>query len=118
MFQRTIRFLARIAIVCGAGLALISPANGQSKRPPITPPHVVKLVKPDCGTGQSCNGIHGMVVVTVDVLTDGTVGDTTIKTGDPRLTDVAVKAAKQCRFEPGTFNGKPTSMNFDIKYQF
>ena len=54
----------------------------------------------------------------VDVLTDGTVGDVTPKSGDQRLLDDAMKAAKQCRFEPGTFDGKPTSMNFDLKYQF
>jgi TonB family protein len=59
-----------------------------------------------------------LVVVTVDVLTDGTVGDATVKGGDQRLADDALRAAKQCRFQPGTFSGKPTSMNFDVKYQF
>ena len=99
-------------------MVLVGPANGQSKRPPIVPPHAIKLVKPDCGVGQNCHGIHGLVVLTVDVLTDGRVGDVTPKSGDQRLLDDAVKAAKQCRFEPGTFDGKPTSMNFDLKYQF
>jgi TonB family protein len=56
--------------------------------------------------------------VTVDVLIDGTVGEATVKSGDPRLADAALQAAKQCRFEPGTFNTKPTSMNFDVKYRF
>jgi hypothetical protein len=54
----------------------------------------------------------------VDVLTDGTVGDATVKSGDPRLADDALKAAKQCRFDPGTLLGKPTSMNYDLKYEF
>ena len=87
------------------------------KRPPVVPPRVIKIVKPDCGVGQSCHGIHGDVVVVVDVLADGTVGDVTVRSGDPRLFDDATKATKQCTFEPGKL-GKPTSMNFDLKYQF
>jgi TonB family protein len=90
----------------------------QLNGPPVVPPRVIKMVKPDCGVGQSCNGIHGDVVVVVDVLTDGTVGDVTVRSGDPRLFDDATKAAKQCTFQPGTLLGKPTSMNFDLKYQF
>ena len=82
------------------------------------PSRVIKIVKPDCGVGQSCHGIHGDVVVVVDVLADGTVGDITVRSGDPRLFDDATKAAKQCTFEPGKLLGKPTSMNFDLKYQF
>ena len=58
------------------------------------------------------------MVVVVDVLTDGTVGDATMESGDPRLADDALKAAKQCRFYPGTLLGKPTSMNYDLKYEF
>jgi hypothetical protein len=30
----------------------------------------------------------------------------------------AASAAKQCRFEPGKLNGKPTGTNVDLKYQF
>jgi len=89
-----------------------------TQRPPIVPPHPIKLVKPDCKVGRGCHGIHGLVVVTVDVLEDGTVGEATAKSGDQRLLDDALKAAKQCRFEPGQFNGKPISMNYDLKFQF
>jgi TonB family protein len=62
--------------------------------------------------------IRGVVELTVDVLTDGTVGDVTVKSGDPRLADEAARAAKLCRFKPGTFLGKPTSMNYDLEYKF
>lgn len=95
----------------------VAEPHSQLKRPPVVPPRVIKIVKPDCGVGQSCNGIHADVVVVVDVLTDGTVGDVTGRSGDPRLFDDATKAAKPCTFEPGKL-GKPTSMNFDLKYQF
>ena len=105
-----------VAAVFCASVTLIHQANSQ--RPPVVPPHPTKLVKPDCSVGKRCHGIHGVVVVTVDVLTDGTVGDTTLKSGDARLADDALKAAKKCRFQPGKFSGKATSMNFDVKYQF
>jgi hypothetical protein len=92
-------------------------ANSQYKGPPVVQPRLIKMVKPDCGAGQSCHGIHGTVIVDVNVLTDGTVGDVAA-TGDPQLFDDATRAAKQCRFQPGTFLGKPTSMGYTLKYEF
>jgi TonB family protein len=118
MFLRKVRIFVIPAILFCASVTLVSRAQNQTGKPPVVPPHPVKLVKPDCGDGRSCHGIHGVVVVIVDVLTDGTVGDATVDKGDPRLADAALKAAKQCRFQPGTLLGKPTSMNFDLKYQF
>jgi hypothetical protein len=111
-----------VAKVPDPGAQSLPTKNAEShpplKEPPVVPPHVVKVVKPDCSSGQSCHGIHGDVVVVVDVLADGTVGDVTARSGDPRLFDDATKAAKQCIFQAGTLVGKPTSMNFDLKYQF
>ena len=88
------------------------------KGPAVVPPRIVKTMKPDCGEGQSCHGIHGEVVVAVMVQVDGTAGEITVESGDPRLFDAAKSAAKQCTFEPGTFMGTPTSMSFDVVYQF
>lgn len=85
---------------------------------PFIPPRCIKLAKPDCNVGQACHGIHGDVVVVVTVLEDGTAGQVTPRSGDPRLFDDATKAAKQCRFQPGTIHGSPASMNFDLKYDF
>ena len=96
----------------------VAESHGQLKGPPVVPPRLIKLARPDCGVGQSCHEVHGEVVVVVDVLADGTVGGVTVRSGDPRLFDDATKAAKQCTFEPGTLLGKPTSMNFDLTYQF
>jgi len=61
-----------------------------------------------------------LVVLNVDVLTDGTAGEVEAAEpgADERLVDAATAAAKKCRFKPGTFNGKPTSMNFVLKYKF
>jgi TonB family protein len=110
--------LTRIVVSVCVVLALIGQADSQSEKPPVVPPKITKLFKPDCSAGHNCHGIRGVVELTVDVLTDGTVGDVTVKSGDPRLTDEAVRAAKLCLFKPGTLLGKPTNMNYDLKYQF
>jgi TonB family protein len=107
-----------LAIAFCVALCLAIPAATQSGKPPVVPPQLLKMAKPDCSSGHSCHGIHGLVELTVDVLTDGTIGDVKVKSGDPRLADEALIAAKQCRFKAGTLMGKPTSMNFDLKYQF
>ena len=110
MLLRKTHTLVIFALVLSAGVTLIDRA--QSQKPPVVPPRPIKMFKPDCGAGQSCHGIHGLVVVTVDVLTDGTVGDATVKKGDSRLVDAALKAAKQCRFQPGTFAWKTDEHEF------
>ena len=58
--------------------------------------------------------------VSTSVLSDGTAGhvEPTEPRADERLVDAATAATKQCRFEPGTFDGKPTNMNYVPKYKF
>ena len=107
-----------VAVLCGVGLSTAQPTGSQNGHSPIVFPRPVKLVKPDCSKGNACHGLHGEVVVTVTVLTDGTVGETDPKGANQVLRDAAESAAKQCRFETGTFNGKPTSMNYDLRYKF
>jgi TonB family protein len=119
MFLRKIQIFATTAVVLSVSVTLVDQAQSQTAKLPIVPPVPVKLVKPDCGDGESCHGIHGVVVVGVYVLADGTVDDATVDDkSDPRLADAALKAAKQCRFQPGTLHGKPTRMHFDLKYNF
>lgn len=89
-----------------------------SNHPPMVPPRVVKIVKPDCSIGRSCHGVQGDAIVIINVLADGTVGEVYVNSGDPRLFEDAIKAAKQCVFQAGTLLGKPTSMNFNLKYEF
>ena len=117
MLQQIVRIAAVFAVVCCICMTT-NYAVGQTKTFPVVPPRLRKLVKPDCSDGQLCHGMHGTVIVVVDVLTDGTVGDTTVKSGDPELADFALKAAKKCRFDPGKLLGEPTSMNFELEYKF
>jgi TonB family protein len=119
MFLRKKQIFATTALVLSVSATLINGAYSQTAKLPIVPPVAVKLVKPDCGDGESCHGIHGVVVVGVYVFADGTVDDPTVDdNSDPRLVDAALKAAKRCRFQPGTLNGKPTRMHVDLKFHF
>jgi hypothetical protein len=90
----------------------------QNGKPPVVPPRPIKLVKPDCAEGKACHGLRGEVTITVTVQTDGTVGDTYPKGTKQALMDAAEEAARHCRFEPGRFAGKPTSMNYDLHFKF
>jgi TonB family protein len=88
-------------------------------KPPVMQPGIDHLAKPDCGAGQTCHGIHGVVTLDVQVLTDGTVGDVDVmdEGADQRLKEAAIAAAQKCRFKPGTFKGKPTSMSYGLTYK-
>ena len=107
-----------VLAVASTGLGLAQSSTEIGKH--VVPPRLVHLVKPDCSTGQSCHGLHGLTVLNVDVLADGTVGEVeaTDSGEDKRLVDPAIAAAKQCRFEPGKLNGKPTSKTYVLKYKF
>ncbi len=96
----------------------VTPTKAARKGPIFVLPRIIQLVKPDCRMNQPCHGIHGDVWVAVNVLADGTIGEVTVRSSDPRLFDAATRAAKQCTFQPGTLLGNPTSMNFDLKYEF
>jgi hypothetical protein len=87
-------------------------------RPPITPPRLISIPKPDCRAGKSCHGGHGQVRLILDVLEDGKVGDIRVELGDEKLADSATEAAQQAEFVPGSFLGKPQSMNFVLNIHF
>jgi TonB family protein len=96
----------------------VKPPSSKFDGPPVISPSVVRKAKPECSPGESCNGIHGEVTVKVVVLADGSVGDVTVRSGEPRLFEDAMKAARKCKFEPGKLFGKPTTMDIELKFQF
>ena len=118
--ERTAAIVFLSLLMAATAALALGQSSNQTGKPPVVPPRLVHLVKPDCSTGQNCHGLHGSVVLHLDVLADGTVGEVeaTEPGADKRLVDAATAAAKQCRFEPGTFNGKPTSMTYVLKSRF
>lgn len=113
----------------GLAIAQQPPAPGTSSqkaaaRPGdkgVTPPKIVKEVKPQYTPDAMKAKIQGHVVLECVVEPDGTVSDVTVlKSLDKEhgLDDEAVKAAKQWRFKPGLKKGKPVPVAVTMELTF
>jgi TonB family protein len=87
----------------------------------VTPPKVVRMVRPDYTTEAMQLGITGEVVVSAVIKDDGSVGDVSVKQSlDDRygLDDAALAAVRQCVFSPAMRQGKPVAVRVDISMKF
>lgn len=98
-------------------IATLPPLFAQGK-PPVMPPRLISLPMPDCRAGKACHGSHGQVRLIIDVLENGRSGDIRAELGDAVLVDAATMAAQQAQFVPGSFFGKPTSMDYVLTLHF
>ena len=90
----------------------------QAQRPPVTPPRLISLPTPDCSAGKPCHGSHGQVRLIINVLESGKSGDIRAELGDPALVSAVTAAAQQAQFVPGSFQGKPTMMDYVLTLHF
>jgi TonB family protein len=67
---------------------------------------VVHRVEPEYPPEARAGHIQGSVVLDVEVLGDGKVGNVGILTGDPLLAEAAVQAVKQWTYEPNVGDGR------------
>ena len=65
---------------------------------PVT--RLIRRVDPEYPEAAAAQHVEGPVVLDVQVLTDGTVGNVKILSGNPLLTEAAVKAVKQWQYQP------------------
>ncbi len=85
----------------------------------ITPPVVVKEVKPDYPRDVLPEKIQGSVLMRCVVLPDGKVGDIEVTQSlHPRLDREAGRALAQWEFKPGTRDGKPVAVEVTIEMTF
>jgi protein TonB len=80
---------------------IVEPAIGRAGlSEPIYPSQIIRM------------GITGTVVLSVQVLPNGRVGDVRLvqSSGSPPLDESAMREARRWRFEPGTRDGVPTAM--------
>jgi TonB family protein len=108
------RFQVRLLLaICAVSIA---PAMAEAQPPRRTPnqPELLKEVRPEYTPEARAAAIEGRVVLSAEVLTDGTVGEVQIvrpldenKYG---LDQEAVKAMKQWVFKPAMKNGEAVSM--------
>jgi hypothetical protein len=110
------RLITALFVLCSVML-LPLPQWAQSM-PPITPPRLISIPTPDCRAGKPCHRSHGQVRLILDVLADGKVGDIRVELGEAKLADAATEVAQQAEFVPGSFLGKPQSMNFVLNLSF
>jgi hypothetical protein len=79
---------------------------------------LISLPVPNCRAGTPCHGSHGHVRLIVDVLENGKAGDIRAEIGDAVLVDAATAVAHQAEFVPGSYFGKPTTMDYVLTLRF
>jgi hypothetical protein len=79
---------------------------------------LISIPAPDCKAGKPCHGSHGEVRLIIDVLENGKPGDIRAELGGSVLVDAATAAAQQAEFVPGSYEGKPTVMNYVLLLRF
>jgi TonB family protein len=87
----------------------------------VTIPVLVQEVKPQYPMGARKAGIEGISQLKIQVLADGSVGETQLvqSAGDSSLDEAAQKAVKQWKFKPGRSGGKavPVWMTLSVKFE-
>jgi protein TonB len=110
-----------LAWLAAAGYAQDSTQLPRQNDPGVTPPAVLKDVKPVYTEAAKEAGVQGTVELEAVVLTDGTVGDITITKSLDRkygLDEEAFAALKQWRFTPGKKDGKTVPVLVTIEMTF
>lgn len=107
--------------------------NGRNRRvsdpppapPPADPPgptvgiKILSKPKPGYTDEARVNNVRGVVRVKVTFQSNGSVGAVSVVSGLPHgLTDKAIAAAKQIRFEPAQKNGKPQTQVKTVQFNF
>lgn len=116
------RMLSAVCVV----IALAANAAAQEpsrvyKPDEVTPPRLVKDVKPKYTSAAMEAGIQGTVLLDVVVQKDGTVGDVEVtRSLDTQygLDEQAVEAVKQWRFRPGRKDGEAVPVLVEIEFTF
>ena len=82
-------------------------------------PIVIRRVEPQYSDEARANRISGIVIVEVRINKNGRVSDTMILKGLPYgLDQSALDAVKQWEFKPGTLNGEPVDVIFNLTVNF
>lgn len=79
---------------------------------------IIHQVEPEYPPEARAKGIQGPVVLDVQVQGDGRVGSVNVVSGDPTLSEAAVKAVKQWVYQPFSVDGKPVERQTRITIRF
>ena len=89
-----------------------SDSGGQVERP------LVHRVEPDYPADAKAQHVQGSVVLDVQVLDTGSIGDIGVVSGNPLLTQAAIDAVKQWRYQPETANGHNPDSQMRVTVKF
>lgn len=88
----------------------------------VVPPKLVYKVEPEYPEDARSRGIHGEVVITAVISTQGTVlSPGVFQNPDMELTKAAIKAVREWRYQPALLNGEPVetvttiTVNFELE---
>jgi TonB family protein len=85
----------------------------------VVPAHVVYKIDPEYPDDVRSRGIQGNVVLRAVVSLKGTVLSlTSVSSPDPQLTEAAVKAVREWRYQPALLNGEPVETGTTIEVNF
>jgi TonB family protein len=79
---------------------------------------LIHRVDPQYPAGARAQHIQGPVVLDIQVLGDGAVGNVAVVSGDPLLTQSAIDAVKQWRYQPESVNGQAIESQTRITVKF
>ena len=103
----------------------MSGGNGATREPPPTikavtsPLKIISKPRPGYTDAARTNNVQGSVRLKVTFLASGAIGSVTPVTRLPHgLTEQAIAAAKQIRFEPKKINGVAQSVVVTVDYGF
>jgi len=88
------------------------PANDQVER------SLIHKVDPQYPAEAKARHVQGPVVLEVQVLGDGAVGKVAVVSGDPLLTQSAIDAVKQWRYQPESSNGQAIESQARVTVKF
>jgi TonB family protein len=89
-----------------------APASDRAER------SLIHRVDPQYPAGARAQHIQGPVVLDIQVLGDGAVGNVAVVSGDPLLTQSAIDAVKQWRYQPESVNGQAIESQTRITVKF
>ncbi len=105
--------------------AVVEPDPPRSRPVPfdkkdLTEPRKTHHVNPVYPQGAKEEGVQGIVLLRATVSTEGIPSDfQVLRSPDPRLSEAALEAARQWRFEPArTANGTPIAVYFTVTFNF
>jgi TonB family protein len=79
---------------------------------------LLRRVNPDYPPEAKDQNIQGTVVLVVEILADGSIGEVGVASGDPLLAKAAVKAVRQWRYQPYSVHGQPIERQTRISVKF